>query len=164
VGAVAGTASVRAIRFNGRRGNGGTLALGFILLTCLMICTLGIDTAKAYTVSSSGQTAFDDLGQYLLLNGEHNWTEAEVQNWGTSNGNGGGLSARLGIVVTTGSVKLLGYVNSEGYYPVQVRGQTIRYVWNFGTRFQSNDPLRTGFSQYNGAGLHQWVWGWSYGP
>jgi hypothetical protein len=41
---------------------------------------------------------------------------------------------------------------------------TSRFDWDFGTRFESNDPIRTGFSQYNGEGLHQWVWAWSYGP
>jgi hypothetical protein len=137
-----------------------------VLLSLSAACLVGVGTAKAYTVSSSGRTAFDDLGQYLLLNGAHNWTEAQVQNCGTSNGNGGGYAARLGIAVTTGgsTVRLLGYLNSSTYYPVQKRDGTSRFNWNFGTRFQSNDPIRTGFSQYNGEGLHQWVWAWSYGP
>jgi hypothetical protein len=140
-------------------------ACGFVLLS-LTTLFMSVGTANAFTLSSSAQTAFDDLGQYLLLNGAHNWTEARSQNWGTSNGNGGGYPARLGIAVTTGgsSVRLLGYLNSSTYYPVQVRGQTIRFQWNFGTAFRSSFPIRTGFSQYNSEGLHQWLWGWSYGP
>lgn len=136
--------------------------LGTIL--CAAFLLTSVSAAGAYSLSSSGRTGFDDIGQFLLLNGAHNWQRAQVANWGASNGNGGGLSARLSIGMITANVQtLLNYVDSTDDWPVRKRGQPGGFYWNFGTRFKSHWPIREGVGQYNGAGYHQWVWAWANG-
>ena len=127
-------------------------------------CVAPVAASHAYSLASSCH-ALSAENQWCLVNGAHNWTKAEDVNWGSSDGSGGGYSARLGLAMWNNAITVdLGHVFSSSYYTPKRSGEPGGFFWNFGSQFAGSYPIREGVTQINVEGAQQWVWGWAYGP
>lgn len=107
----------------------------------------------------------DSSGYVAHVNGFHNWTQFQSQNWGASDGNGGGYNAGMYLAAFNRNLDELGNHVSGVQYPVVKRGSSaFKWTWNFGNEFRASWPIEEGAGQLNSEQADQWVWAWAYGP
>jgi len=130
--------------------------------TMIAACTLAFATAfpgaaLAFDQHTSVRIPSNDAN-FAPVNGFHNWRQAKAQNWGNTNGNGGGYPAYLGLAMNDYGGQL-GFRWSPYRYRVQRRGSGGgQFDWNFGTEFAGYWPIRETVSQKNPEDVSNWVW------
>jgi hypothetical protein len=124
---------------------------------------VAIPATAAANAQSDSERFTSDLDGWTRFSsdliGPNDWTEFKTQNWGASNGNGGGNAAYLGLAVYTTGGKRLDSLTSSTTYPPEAAGGPDVFAWNFGIVYDANWPIEPAFVQQNAKGAFQWLWG-----
>lgn len=96
-----------------------------LIFVAISLGTVFTGTSGAYSLDTSLKI-ISGLGYWEFVNGCHNWTQAQMQNWGATDGNGGGYNAYIGITMWNNAKNdILGSEVSTVQYPVSKKAALL---------------------------------------